>query len=199
MPKKIIAIDADDTLFDEINAIRLFMNENYGFQHTIADYSMPGEHMNYFQSIWGLDEEQTDAAYEAFVRSPAKENLKPLPHALEVLTFLKKRYELIIITARDNRGVGLTHKALAEHYPDIFDDVHFVSLWGDGKQTKAQIAKTVGAGYLIDDSADHCKLAAEAGVHALLFGNYGWTKQGTTGIQNVKDWLAVKDYFNGRA
>ena len=38
MTKKIIAVDADDTLFDENTAVRLYMNHHYGFNHTEADY-----------------------------------------------------------------------------------------------------------------------------------------------------------------
>jgi hypothetical protein len=114
---------------------------------------------------------------------------------------LKKKYDLVIVTARDKRGVAITHQALDEYYPNLFKDVHFVPLWGGGKKaTKAQICDEIGASYLIDDSFEHCSLAAEAGIEALLFGHYGWNhyQRLTSGMRRVKDWRAVSEYFNGR-
>jgi hypothetical protein len=60
------------------------------------------------------------------------------------------------------------------------------------------ICQEIGAGYLIDDNVEHCRLAAEAGVKALLFGEYGWNKHLPTppGVERVKDWKDVTDYFN---
>ena len=51
----------------------------------------------------------------------------------------------------------------------------------------------IGASYLIDDSFGHCELAAEVGIKAILFGNYGWNRQQTLidGIVRCKDWDAV--------
>jgi hypothetical protein len=96
---------------------------------------------------------------------------------LHALQELQKSYDLVIVTSRDHRTVSLTHESLALHYPDIFSDVHFVPLWGNGeKVTKAKICNEIGASYLIDDSFEHCKLAAEVGISAILFGSYGWNR-----------------------
>lgn len=194
MAKKIIAVDADDTIFDENTAIRLFINDHYGFTHTEADYLVEGPFEDYWERIWNLDPEQTGAMYEKFVTSSYKENLKPIQGAVEVLRKIRRKYELVIVTSRDNRTTELTHRALAEHYPEIFSDVHFTPLWGNGeKVTKAKICNEIGASYLIDDSFEHCKLAAEANVSALLFGRYGWNKYQDLpkGVTRCKDWDEV--------
>lgn len=194
MIKKILAVDADDTLFDENTAVRLFMNDTYGFKHTAEDYSVEGPFNNYWERIWNKSPEETNDMYEKFVVSTYKEKLKPIDGALRILQELKKTYELVIITARDQRGVTMTHDSLALHYPDIFNDVHFVPLWGGNeKATKASICNEIGASCLIDDSFGHCELAAEAGVQAILYGNYGWNRQQalTNGIVRCKDWDAV--------
>ena len=177
MTKKVIAIDADDTIFDENTAVRLYMNETYGFTHTEADYLVEGPFENYWERVWGLDPEVTNEMYEQFVISPHKENLQPVPGALQTLKRLKQRYELVVVTSRDDRTVSLTHQALAQHYPEIFSDVHFVPLWGKSNNaTKAMICNEIGASYLVDDGFRHCELAAQAGVTAILFGSYGWNK-----------------------
>lgn len=198
MQRETIAIDADDTLFDENTAIRLYMNEHYGFSHTAADYLVPGPFNNYWENIWDLDPEQTSAMYEQFVESETKKNLEPIKDALVVLGGLKMHYDLVIVTSRDHRAVDFTLESLGTHYPDVFSDVHFVPLWGNGeKVTKARICNEIGATYLIDDSFEHCKLAADAGVNAIVFGEYGWnrTQPLAPGMTRCPDWQAVEAYF----
>lgn len=83
----------------------------------------------------------------------------------------------------------------------VFKDVHFSPMWDEGKgATKAKICNDIGAKFLIDDSYDHCRLAAEKEMESLLFGNYGWSSQGelTAGMQRVLNWLEVKEYFEKR-
>jgi uncharacterized HAD superfamily protein len=194
--KKTIAVDADDTLFDENTAIRLYMNNTYGFNHSAEDYLVTGPFNNYWERIWNLSPDKTRAMYEEFVTSSYKENLEPIKNAIQVLKTIKEEYELVIVTSRDHRTVKWTHNALLKHYPDIFNDVHFTPLWGDGeKVTKAKICNEIGASYLIDDSFEHCKLAAESGIKALLFGDYGWNREQIlpNNVVRCKDWEAVKD------
>ncbi|QQS18799.1 HAD hydrolase-like protein [Candidatus Saccharibacteria bacterium] len=201
MTKKIIAIDADDTLFDENTAVRHFMNNHYGFKHTAKDYLVEGPFDNYWENIWHKNSAETTTMYEEFVVSSYKENLKPITGALSVLNELNKQYDLVIVTSRDQRGIKMTHSSLALHYPNIFSDVHFVPLWGDGSEaTKAKICSEIGASYLIDDCFEHCLLAAEAGISAILFGDYGWNRQQNLpkGIIRCKDWEAVRRALCGK-
>jgi len=208
MSKPIIAVDCDDTILDENTAIRLYMNATHGYTHTAEDYNVIGEFIGYWEAIWPVGKEQTAKYYDEFTKSPAKVNLNPLPGALETLRWLKERYDLAIVTSRDNGGdfEGLTHAQLARHYPDVFDerDVHFVSLWSsaDGKKvTKAKICQEIGASYLIDDSFEHCEFAAEAGLQAILFGGYGWNRERELipGMSRVRNWQEVRGYFDGLA
>ncbi len=63
--------------------------------------------------------------YDKFLVSSYKKNLKPITGALQVLLKLKEKYELVLVTSRDNRTTDLTHRALSEHYPKIFSTVYF--------------------------------------------------------------------------
>jgi uncharacterized HAD superfamily protein len=194
MTKRIIAIDADDTIFDENTAVRLFMNETYGFNHTEADYMTEGPFETYWEHIWNVSPEKMLEMYERFVVSPYKHNLQPITGAIHALRQLKEKYELVIVTSRDHRAVEFTHSSLAEHYPEIFSDVYFTPLWGNGeKVTKAMISTEIGASYLIDDSFEHCKLVSDAGNNALLFGSYGWNRyqELPENVTRCKDWGAI--------
>ena len=199
MSKKIIAIDADDTLFDENTAVRLFHNQEYGTAHTAEDYQVPGEFHSYFATVWGVDQAEADRRYEEFVQWKLEHVLPPQPGALEVLRSLQSRYDFVVVTMRDEQSVAITHESLVKHYPDIFKDVHFVPLWGGtDTATKAKICNEIGAEYLIDDGFHHCELAAEAGIQGLLFGEYGWSSDMVLkpGMSRVKDWGAVREYFD---
>ncbi len=202
MKKPIIAVDADDTIFDENTAVRLFHNETYGTKHTDEDYLTPSDYYDSWANVWGVDKAEADKRYEAFILYKLEHNIPPLADALAVLKELQKDYELVVVTSRDERGLAMTHSALMEHYADIFSDVHFVPLWGGGNAdaTKAEICKAIGAGYLIDDSYDHCVLAAEVGVEALLFGTYGWNQHQPLkpGMIRALDWAAVQVFFDGQ-
>lgn len=194
MSKLIIAVDADDTIFDENTAVRLYMNEHYGFEHTEADYLIDGPFDNYWERIWNVDPEKMTQMYEEFAHSTYKKELKPIKGAIPVLQKLKEKYDLVIVTSRGQSVVDVTHNSLALHYPDIFNNVHFVPLWGDGeKATKAQICNEIGASYLIDDSFEHCMLAAEVGINAITFGDYGWNRfqELPNRITRCKNWEEV--------
>lgn len=202
MPKPIIAVDADDTIFDEKTAVRLFHNQKYGTNNTDEDCLTPGTYGIYWGKLWGTDNAETARRYHEFaVQEKHKRTLPPLPGAIEVLRRLKQRYELVIITARGERAVDITHKTLDEHYPSIFKDVHFTPLWGASQEaTKAEISQEIGAKYLIDDCFEHCELAAEVGVEGLVYGDYGWnrTQKLKPGMTRVKNWMEVEEFFNAR-
>lgn len=194
MIKPILAVDVDDTILDENNAVRLYMNAYYGFKHRKEDYLIDGPFDTYWEHIWNVDKEKMSQMYEEFAHSSYKKDMKPIKNAIRVLQKLNEKYDLAIVTSRGKSVVDITHKSLDAHYPDIFRDVHFVPLWGKGeKATKAQICNEIGASCLIDDSFEHCKLAAEAGVNAILFGDYGWnrTQELPSRINRCKNWEEV--------
>lgn len=201
MVKPIIAIDVDDVLADEKSSVMKFINEHYNLNFTHEDYDVEAEYWGYWEQVWGLGDEEGAKRYEVYVSSGVKATHYVLPHALEVIAHLKKRYDLVVITARDKVHLELTHEWLDDHFPDTFSHVAFVHIWsGDKKASKAAIAQKLNAQYLIDDNAGHCELADAAGLRALLFGDYGWNRSKAIGPRTtrVKDWLAVKGYFDGR-
>lgn len=200
--KPIIAVDIDDVLCGQNEAIMRFVNEKYGLNLTLEDYSIEGEYWGYWEKVWDVSPEEANKRLDAFHEAEGTMTQEPLDEVLEVLKDLKQRYDLIIVTARHDKQTEVTHKWLKRHFPKTFKGVHFVQIWhGNIQMTKAQVCKEVGAGYLIDDNLEHCTLAAESGVHALLFGEYGWNKSGElpNGITRVKDWRAVKEYFDETA
>lgn len=198
MEKPIIAVDIDDVLSDENLAVLEFINEKYGLSLTAQDYDIDGEYWGYWEKVWQVSDDEGAERFKAYVESGVKRNHRVLPGAVETIQHLKQDFELVIITARGDEQVDLTHEWLEEHFSKTFSDIAFVhQRTGDKKGSKADIAIELGASYLIDDNAGHCELADKANIKALLFGNYGWNRSAAIGpnTQRVRDWAEVKAYF----
>lgn len=200
MSKPLIAVDIDDVLADESSVIRPFINERFNLQLSKADYEIPGAYRGYWERVWGVSAVEGRQMYDEYVASGAKSALHTVPGAIQAIEALKQKYRLAIITARRDHLMDLTHSWLNEHFPNTFEDVKFAQIWDDGtKVPKAQIARELNAAYLIDDSAEHCLLANEAGITSLLFGDFGWSKgvDIPSSIVRVADWEAIQEYFDG--
>lgn len=196
-----IAVDIDDVLAIENEAVRRFANERYGHTHSSDDYLVPGSYWGYWEVIQGVEGGEGARRYDEYLRSGAKASLEVMPDAIEVLTHLKKRYKLVIVTAREAHLEEITREWLSRHFPQLFHDIAFVAVWtGSTKGSKADICRELGAEYLIDDNPGHLDLATDAGIEGLLFGMYGWSREVPADAPYVRvpDWSAVKEYFDGR-
>jgi hypothetical protein len=200
--KPVIAVDCDDVVANINDAVRLFVNETYDTNHSPEDYRVTGSYRGYWDRIWGTPEGERSDRFEKFIASGRMATLKQVPDAIRVLGNLKKRFDLVMVTARSAIEVNYTHTWLENNAPAIFNEVTFMHLWDndDKRATKADICRKIGANYLIDDNFDHCRLAAEFGVQALLFGDYGWNRAQKLALNmtRVADWVAVEEYFDGR-
>lgn len=197
--KPVIAVDVDDVLAIENDAVRMFANKQYGHTHTAEDYLVPGEYWSYWEAVQGVDKEEGYRRYQEYLDSGAKAELQVMEGALSVLQRLKKRYRLIIVTSREAHLVDITKEWLTKHFPEVFDDVAFVAVWtGTVKGSKATVCKEIGAEYLIDDNIGHLELAAAAGIKGILFGDYGWSKNKTLppDCVRLRNWSEVGEYFD---
>lgn len=200
MSREVIAIDIDEVLSSEVDAIIAFSNQRLGQHLTYDDFKAPGEYWGYYERLWADSGEDPSQLFNEFLNSEHKSGQVIRQQVLEILKELKVKYELEIITSRTNDFKEITLQMIEEFSPSIFNDIHFVELWNepDLKATKAHICKEIGAGYLIDDSVEHCNIAAEAGITPLLFGNWGWNREKEIhpDVVRVADWIKVREYFD---
>lgn len=200
--KPLIAVDCDDVLVNLNDGIREFVNEVYGMSHTSDDYRVSGPYRGYWDKIWGMPDGERSGRLEEFIDSGRMGHLEPVPGVLETLARLNQGYDLALVTARSDKEVDITKQWLDTYAPRLFSHVTFMHLWDEptAKATKAKICQQLGAKFLIDDNYSHCELAAGVGVETLLFGDYGWNRDGVElapNITRVFDWPAVEDYFHG--
>lgn len=199
--KKTIAVDIDDVIAAENDGVREFINLEYGEKHSVEDYLVDGEYWGYWESVWDIGDEEAKKRFDAYLASDVKDNLKLVDGAGKAIRRLKKSHRLVIVTSRYGRQLETTEPWLEKHFRKTFDGVAFVGTWDKNREiTKAIIAREIGADYLIDDNAEHCNLAAKAGIQALLFGDYGWNRNTELHpkVKRLKNWQQVLEYFDGQ-
>ncbi len=200
MPKKTIAVDIDEVLAQFAESFVDFSNQRWLTNLTPEDWD---EH---WSELWGTEHDETDRRAQDVYKSETFRRAKKIDTADEALRKLSEKYRLVIVTSRHRAVSKDTLEWIKQHFGSLFEEVHFTGIWDDLekgmlerlKTTKAEVCKQVGADYLIDDAPKHCIAAAEAGITALLFGNYKWNR-GTELLPNmvrVKNWQEVLDYFD---
>jgi uncharacterized HAD superfamily protein len=194
--RSLIAIDIDDVLLPHFADLIAWHNRTYGTQLTLADNGSED------LEKWGAESvEQAIRRVQAYFETEEFAQAQPFAEAREVLVRLAERYELVVITARDTVVEALTRDWLERHFSAIFREAHFTAKYSlEGKRRhKADVLREIGAAYLIDDALENIYAAGEAGVQAVLFGNYPWNQADLLpdGVVRCVDWAAVEEYFDG--
>lgn len=199
MSKLTIAVDVDDTIARSAESWVSYSNKTWGTQLTVDDY------LENWTIMWGIsDDEVRERAYHLHTNGVVS-TFSPYEEAKSVLQQLSKKYRLIVVTSRNSLTKDHTLEWLNEHFGGVFDEIHMTGFYDNGNlagvhQTKDQLLGELGANYLIDDQPKHCFAAAAAGIPAVLFGNYAWTRAVDIlpeGVTKAANWTEVLEYFNG--
>jgi 5'(3')-deoxyribonucleotidase len=199
--KPVIAVDIDDVLSNLAQKIVDFSNQKWGTNLTIDDYE---EHWG---EMWNVDDATTKQRSNEIHAAGLGHKLTHKPEAVPVLRKLAKKYSLVLVTSRRKLITRETKEWIDKFFNGIFTDIHHTGIYDSAhhadiqvQQTKTDILKDVGALYLIDDQPKHCLAAAEAGITALLFGDYPWSRDVKLpeGVIRAENWQKVLEYFNGQ-
>lgn len=200
MKRKIIAVDIDDVLAAETEFIISYSNKRWGHTLNLDDYEED------WRSMWGLTHEETEQRAAELHVPGIVSQYRLLEDAHGVLESLAKRYDLVILSSRRASVRAETEEWLTANFGDLFVAKHYTGFYDTGKpgghlQTKSEHSKQIGADYIIDDQPKHCFAAAEVGIEAVLFGDYGVSRglKLPKGVTRCKDWAAVGKYFDGRS
>lgn len=198
--KKTIAVDVDDVLAANAEGFAKFSNEKWGTNLSPDDYT---EH---WAELWKVDDEEVERRRQEIVRAKLFIKHRLFDDAKEALNKLSKKYRLVIVSSRGRSVQADTIEWISSEFKNIFSEIHFAKIWDEPdmhtleklKLTKAEICQEIGADYLIDDQPKHCLAAAEAGITAVLFGNYKWNRQIKLlpNMVRAKDWKEVLVFFD---
>lgn len=194
MIKEAIAVDLDDVLAEHVEAFINFSNKKYGTRLKVQDY------YERWAELWQIENDEAERRAAEFHTSENISRYRMKIDSLDALKILSKYYDLYIVTARRKWVIEDTIEWVNKHYPNLFKGIHFVPIWEpNNKVTKAEICKEIGANYLIDDSPQHCNIAATNGIKAIMFGGYPWNNDKNTvdGVTRCTNWEEVLKYFLG--
>lgn len=194
---KTIAVDIDDVLALSAEGFTEYSNKKWGTNLRPSDYT---EH---WADMWRVDIAEVDKRTNEWYNDNIVLTYNPKPDGEQVLRMLAKKYKLVVATARGKATQADTIEWVERHYKDIFSEVHHAAIWdtiemGNYSITKTELCKQIGADYLIDDQLKHCLSANEAGIQAILFGNYTWNQMDTLpkSIVRATSWKQVGEYFD---
>lgn len=197
--KPTIIVDIDDVIAAHAPAFVEYSNQKWGTNLTIDDYQ------DHWGEVWRVDYDEREKRAVEYHNSGFIASYGVVDGALTTLKQLKNRYKLVILTTRRRSIDKLTKEWIKSNYPDVFDEIVFSGFFDSPTKesinmTKGEMAKQIGADYLIDDQLKHCVAAAGAGVQALLFGDYKWNRSDNlpVNVTRVKNWQEVLDYFDGQ-
>lgn len=197
--KQTIAIDLDDVLALNAQEFVNFSNRTWGTNLTIDDFQED------FHKMWGISNDEINKRMHRYIAEEIAADYAHFEEAVPVLKKLSQRYDLVVVTSRRKKLLELTAKWVERYFPGIFKDVHHSGFFddlhdGSYHMTKAQICQDIGADYLIDDQLKHCIAVAEAGIQALLFGEYSWNRatELPERVTRVHNWKDVERSFDGQ-
>ncbi|MDB5177350.1 MAG: hypothetical protein JWN75_1018 [Candidatus Saccharibacteria bacterium] len=202
MTKPVIAVDIDDVLAGTTELLRVFINERSGSSLTKEDYLVEGDYWGYYGRVWESHGIGGRELFEEFAQELIRDqaHVPLLPGAHFAMYELSKRFHVIMITSRKDTWEPATRKWFRDHFSKDDIELYFTGHHqADDFKSKGEICKELNVELLIDDNYDHCKSAVDLGIKAILFGSYGWTKQGEHNIPNCKDWPAVLEYIDNAA
>jgi 5'(3')-deoxyribonucleotidase len=199
MKKQTIAVDVDDVLAASAKGWIEYSNKHWGHTLTTEDY------IEDWFTMWDVDDEEGRRRASELNAKAIVQNFEHFADAIAVLRKLAQKYRLVITTARVEQNRPHTLAWIDRYFGDIFEEIHLAGFFDQGHlnpliMTKADMQRAVGADYMIDDQPKHCLAAAEAGIQAILFGDYGWNRDIGALPERVtrcKDWAAVQEYFDG--
>jgi uncharacterized HAD superfamily protein len=188
--KPVLAVDFDDVLFPFMDRFVPHYNEKYGESFCMDDYFTFE-----FHEVWGGTSARAFECVSTFFHMP-HDGIPPKEGSMQGVAALAERYELVIVTSREEDLRPQTQKWLDEHFPGAFRELHLCGTYTPDvtrRRTKVEVVEELDAVALIDDSVRHVSEVAAAGRRALLFGDYAWNRSGElpSGVQRYAGWQSI--------
>jgi 5'(3')-deoxyribonucleotidase len=192
--KPVIVFDLDEVLFPFMQNFLLWYNKREQ-----TNYQLDSVIQYNFSDSWPITREKIKQEVLIFSKEMDLLDVKPLSGSEESIKTLSFKYDLIIVTARNQEMQTQTEKWLDMWFPKMFSQIYFTGHFFDQTpKNKAYYCGQVKAKAVIDDSISNCNecLSLED-LRIYLFGNYPWNQSNNLDpkITRLLDWPALVQEF----
>ena len=184
---RVIGLDLDDVLAGFNETLSQYHNKHYGTKYRredIRSFSL--------EETWNVTSEVAIQRLWAFLESPELTNTLPISGSVSGVHTLKQHSSLQLVTARPESLKDKTFEWLERYFPKVFNEIHFVNHFGDGKRRgKGEVCKELGVEIFVDDSMANAVDIASVRIPVLLF-DTPWN-QGSVNepIKRVHSWEEI--------
>ena len=147
-----IGIDCDEVLSETLDELlkRSPLKEKWIQKSDITSYEIYE-----VEKVW-LTKEDAIQTFYSFFESPEYFQTQPVSWAYEKLYERKQAWHtLFVVTARKKPHEAQTRKRVETHFPWIFSDYLFMSIYTENEIPKSQLCKDKWIQVLIDDSVSN--------------------------------------------
>jgi len=181
----LIGFDIDCVVADTMEAFIRLARDDYGI-------TVQPEDITTFQveNCLAVSPHIIDEIFSRLLSAPVENGLKPMPHAVAVLTEMSPWAPLTFITARPER------EPVDRWLESIFSQEVYRNsrLVATGKHDgKAQYVKDLGLQYFVDDRVETCVELAHAGISPIVF-THPWNR-GRHSFASIDNWLVIKQWL----
>jgi len=201
MARRLIAIDLDDVVAGFCPAFCEYANKVWG------EAIHPGVYTEDWVGLFAIDGEEWQKRSDQVLQDAEfYEGLAVIDGAQEALGKLRKDFDIVAVTSRHVAMKETTWAWLEKHFPGLVRELHFLGAYesidsnSSHHKTKDEICLKLGVDYLIDDQPKHVASVHQAGVGAILFGDYSWNRavEVDKGVKRAKDWGEVSKILKAK-
>ena len=182
---KKIALDLDGVVFDSENLYRVY-TEIYDTDNNKKDNIIDNS-QRVFQKRYNWSQEEFEKFYNTYAEKVLK-SANIMAGADIVLNKLKNKFDLIVVTARNDMETEIAKEKLTSiglENIKIFNNEHH--------KIERLISEKVD--YIIDDDETICINASDNSICALYLKNNASNRAEKTGVINVNNWGEIYKYL----
>lgn len=183
-----IAVDMDEVQFPFLDKFTNWHNEKYGTHVELADFTTYE-----FEDVLEVDTPTVIERVYAF-HEVDDTSVLPLSGAKDALAELAGSFCLSSVTARHPQLEESTKRWTVGKGLSI-DKVYAIGRPPavEVPRTKAEVCQEIGAVALVDDSPKHVADCLDAGIDAVLNGDYPRNQEASSGMTRCRNWSEVVD------
>jgi uncharacterized HAD superfamily protein len=180
-----IAIDLDEVMACLLESVNDYYNKKNKTNFKVKDF-----YTYDWWSVWNISQEEAIEEFFIFMKSNLSKQIKPVKDAIESINILKDKFEIIVITARQEEFKEQTEEWIKKHFPGLEQSVYFTNVYSRSfkPSKKSDVALKLGVNTIIEDQVVHAYDCANKGIKVILLDSPWNQDVSGKNIERVYSW-----------